>query len=337
MSSLDCDVCCSEANVGSSTRESKEWILLRRYKCCCLGKGDEREDRSTSFWNPWSKGFWFDSDTRIANKDRTRTSVLVSSCLSRSNNTKERTTRCPCSGKFEFGFLLVDCADAKTTVDCKQRMYLRRYKCNVLCKGNVTEERTRTNLCCRSGRLCSITFKGEEVVILSGYECDCFRSSSEGEYRTRTSVVTLTKCLRCSTNKVELQTLRFKAIIWIESAVILVVILIVLIYITIIDLVWYSSKLRYNFISKRTDRIVEISKQCWRFFDVVDRLTDESIIITFTCAEGRLLIIVEGDSLCTTIEVTKRSRSNFSEDCLVNNLTMYGEETIINSGDSNRY
>ena len=110
--SLDCDVCCSEANIRSSSRESEECLLLRRYKCCGLGKGDKREDRTFSSRNEWSKGFWFDSDTRIANKDRTRTSVLVSSCLSRTSVIEESATCFPSSGKFEFGFLLLDCTDA---------------------------------------------------------------------------------------------------------------------------------------------------------------------------------------------------------------------------------
>ena len=155
MGSLDCDICCTEANVGSSTRESKECLLLRRYKCCRLGEGDEREDRSATSRNEWSKGFWFDSDTRIANKDRTRTSVLVSSCLSRSIDSEQRSACFPGSGKFEFGFLLLDCTDAKTTIDCKQRICLRRYKCCCLGEGDKREDRSRTNLWCWSCRLCS--------------------------------------------------------------------------------------------------------------------------------------------------------------------------------------
>ena len=162
MGSLDCLPCKAELNICSSTRESKECLLLRRYKCCRLGEGDKREDRSATSRNPRGEGFWFDSDTRIANKDRTRTSVLVCSCLSRTSITKESATCFPGSSKLEFGLLFLDCADAKTTIDCKQRICLRWYKSCCLGEGDVTEERTRTNLRCRSSRFCSITFKSKQ-------------------------------------------------------------------------------------------------------------------------------------------------------------------------------
>ena len=314
MSSLDCLPGKAELNICSSTRESKECLLLRRYKCCRLGEGYKREDRSATSRNPRSEGFWFDSDTRIANKDRTRTSVLVCNCLSRTSITEEFATCFPGSGKLEFGFLFLDCTDAKTTIDCKQRIWCILTDGKGFSEGYKREDGTRSNLSCRSRRFCSVAFKSKQCFLLTRYEGDCLCSTNDRSKRTRTSIVTLTKGLSKGANELKLQTLRFKTIIWEECAVILMVVLIVLIYITIIDLVWYSSKLRDNFISKRTDRIVEISRQCWRFLDVVDRLTDESIIITFTYTEGRFLIIVEGDSLCSTIEVTKRSRSNFAED-----------------------
>ena len=185
---------------------------------------------------------------------------------------------------------------------------------------------------CWSDRLLKFTIK-----IKSSRTCpfgsSLFFATNEGEDRTRTNEWFDKRVCSC-TDKLKLQTLRFQAIVWIKSSVIFVVVLIVLIYISIINCIEDCSECRCFLICICANSIISINSNGSWCADVEWRFSNRSIILTFTYTKVRELIVVEGDTLCSTIEVTKRSRSNFAEDCLVNNFTMYGEETT-NSNTNN--